>query len=173
MDRIKPIKFETPVDGTEDDEGYQTEADPSEDYIAAKGISFENRTDIYIDRNSTDGQIRFVDPVNGNILLSDLIGGTGGLSASSHRTLDQLVHSISETSYYEVTRTNNRVTAEIWWETDAKLKKIREALYTYDSGFVSTIVYKQYDASGTLAETYTETYSRTGGMVTSVAGVLS
>lgn len=42
VDKIKPIKFETLADGSQDDMAFQTEANPIEDYIASKGIAFEN-----------------------------------------------------------------------------------------------------------------------------------
>ena len=96
-----------------------------------------------------------------------------GLTEAGHRSLDQLVHNISETSYYEITRTGNQVTNETWWATSSKLKKIREVDYTYTGNLLSQSSTKQYDSSGSLLSTYTETYTRTGNVITSINGVLS
>jgi len=41
VDKVKPLKFETPTDGTELDVT-PTGADPAEDYLACKGMAFEN-----------------------------------------------------------------------------------------------------------------------------------
>lgn len=40
VDKVRPLKFETSIDGTEVDY-LPTEANPSEDYIASKGLAFE------------------------------------------------------------------------------------------------------------------------------------
>ena len=61
VDKIKPLKYETPTDGTEFD-FLPTEAKPSEDYIAAKGIAFENDDDIRIEKDG-DGDLGFIDDV--------------------------------------------------------------------------------------------------------------
>jgi hypothetical protein len=73
MDKIKPLKIETLADGSQDDNGYQTEANPNEDYVACKGIAFENLDGVTIDRDATTGEIRLNDPVNGSVLLSELL----------------------------------------------------------------------------------------------------
>lgn len=41
VDKVKPLKMEDPTSGTETDAA-PTETDPSEDYLATKGIAFEN-----------------------------------------------------------------------------------------------------------------------------------
>ena len=97
----------------------------------------------------------------------------GGLTPSSHRALDQLVHEVAETSYTEVVETAGKVTAVIVWTDAGKTTKIREEEYTYTGGQVTTIVAKQYDGTGTLVETYTETVTYSGGKVQSISGVLS
>ncbi len=97
----------------------------------------------------------------------------GGLTPSSHRALDQLVHEIAETSWTEVVETAGKVTAVIVWTDSGKTTKIREENYTYSGGQVTTIVAKQYDGTGTLVETYTETVTYSGGKVQSISGVLS
>lgn len=68
MDKVKPLKIEDPIDGTEDDQGYPTQLDPSEDYVATKGIAFENQETHLID--IIDNEITFTDPVNNQVKLS-------------------------------------------------------------------------------------------------------
>ena len=94
---------------------------------------------------------------------------------ATHRAADQLVHAIAESSFEEYTYTGNRVDAIIVWETAAKLKKIRETLFTYAGNKVATITTKQYDAAGALitGETMTETLSYTGSQLDDITRVLA
>ena len=46
MDKVKPLKIETSIDGTQVDP-FPVEANPTQDYLAAKGIAFEN-LDTYV-----------------------------------------------------------------------------------------------------------------------------
>lgn len=90
-----------------------------------------------------------------------------------HRAEDQLVHEIAETSFTEFTYFGSQVTDVIVWTTAGKTQKIREENYTYTGNKVDTVVTKQYDAGGTLVETYTETYSYSGNKVADITGVLT
>jgi len=42
VDKVKPLKLESPTGGGTETDLFPTEADPNEDYIAGKGFSFEN-----------------------------------------------------------------------------------------------------------------------------------
>ena len=98
----------------------------------------------------------------------------GGISANQHRSLDQLVHLISENSYYERNYSSGKLNSEIWWIDVSKTTKIREIIRTYTGWRVSQKVTKQYNISGSLVETFTETISRDCiERVTSVTGVLT
>jgi hypothetical protein len=78
VDKVKPLKMESSVDGTENDVDY-TETDPSEDYIAAKGIALENSNSHTVDL-SPEGYIQFKDTLNTlGVTLKDLITGIGEL----------------------------------------------------------------------------------------------
>jgi len=92
-----------------------------------------------------------------------------------HRPIDQLVHAIAETAYYEVTRVAGKVTQETFWTNSGKTTKIREIDYTYAGALVTQMVTKQYDSLGNLiiGETLTETINRTGVNVDSITSVLS
>lgn len=96
-----------------------------------------------------------------------------GLSEGQHRALDQLVHEVSEDSFTEYEYTGNRVDAIRIYTNSGKTTKIRESEFTYTANKVTQIVTKQYDGSGILAETYTETITYSGNLVTDVSGVLS
>lgn len=113
-----------------------------------------------------------VDAGTGDIVIA--LTSTG-LTPAIHRSLDQLVHNIAETSYYTITRSGAQISKETWWTNSGKTTKIREIDYTYSGAFVSQIITKQYDASGNLivGETLTETITRAGVNISSVASVLS
>lgn len=117
--------------------------------------------------NSTAGEVRvrqggFTVPVGGS-----------GITPAQHQALDQIVHNIAETSYLEVTRTAGRVSDVTHWTDNTKTTKIRETNITRTSGVVSSVVVKQYDGTGTLAQTLTGTVNRAGGQVASIDWVLS
>jgi len=99
----------------------------------------------------------------------------GGYDSAVHRAEDQLVHTIAEDSFEEVSRTGNKVDSIIVWTTAGKTQKIREELYTYSGNQVTTIVTKQYDAAGVLVpgETMTETFNYTGSTLNNITRVMS
>jgi len=70
VDKVRPLKIENSVDGTQDD-FVQTETDPAEDYIAAKGMAFENNDSQRVFGDS--GTIKFEDQdVNNNSTIFSL-----------------------------------------------------------------------------------------------------
>ena len=70
VDKVKPLKFEESIDGTEIDP-IPTESDESEDYLAGKGIALENLDTHLIDLQSSE--IAFTDPTSGTKKVSDLL----------------------------------------------------------------------------------------------------
>jgi len=72
MDKIRPLKIETVVQGSQDDNGYPTEINPDEDYMSCKGISFENSDTHTLDLEPDLREVRLTDEYNGVKLLSDL-----------------------------------------------------------------------------------------------------
>jgi hypothetical protein len=163
MDNVKPLKYENSVDGSQNDD-YPTEVSPTEDYITAKGFSFENLKTHYL--KIIENEISITDTISGTRKLSEF------LIPQTHKILDQLVHDIAENSYTEIIKTNGKVSNMILWTNSNKLEKIREINISRVSGKVNEIVTKQYN-SGSLVETYTETFTRTGTSVTSIQGVLT
>lgn len=73
VDKVRPFKRENSTTGTENDK-FQTEVDPNEDYLSAKGVSFEESDDHLIDTDES-GNIRFKDSHHTEgILLKDIVG---------------------------------------------------------------------------------------------------
>jgi hypothetical protein len=106
---------------------------------------------------------------SGDAIWRTSVAGGGGLSELEHEALDTLVHEIDETSYDEVTYVGHNVSSYIVWETSAKLKKIREELYSYAlDNKVSQVIAKQYDVTGVLKMTVTESYTYSGNKILSI-----
>lgn len=59
VDRVKPLKIETATDGTQTDP-FPVEANPTQDYLASKGIAFENNDNRLIDLDGS-GNLQFKD----------------------------------------------------------------------------------------------------------------
>ena len=70
IDKVKPLKIEDATNGTDIDTA-PVETNPTEDYLAAKGLSFENLDTLLLD--ATGGELRFTDVINGVKLLSQLL----------------------------------------------------------------------------------------------------
>ena len=149
---------------------YREEGSPNSDYAALKGVALENSDDNRIHKGYNE--VAFADPVNGTKKVSDLLAGTG-MTPSEHRDLDQLVHNIMEDFYCEVTRVSNKISNVTFWDSVSKTLKIRETDITRTDGKVTEMVTKQYNSSGVLVETLTETIARTNGKITSITGVLT
>ena len=99
--------------------------------------------------------------------------GGGGLTPSTHRALDQLVHDVAEDSFTETEKTAGKISAVRTYTDSGKTVKIREEEYTYTGAQVTTIVTRQYDGVGVLTETYIETITYSGAEVDTITGVLS
>lgn len=97
----------------------------------------------------------------------------GGISAESHRQLDQLTHELDESHYTEYGFTANRVTSIDVYTDATKTTKIRDYAYTYTGNKINTETIRQYNGSGSLVETLTYTYSYTGNYISSYTCVRS
>ena len=104
VDKVKPLKIEDTTDGTELDMA-PTEANPSEDYLASKGLALENLDTLLIDADS--GEIQFTDTVSGTKKVSDLLDAeqedfdpqTSGLtSTKTGPAIRELAADISQTA---------------------------------------------------------------------------
>jgi len=109
----------------------------------------------------------------------------GGITASQHRTLRQLIHFIQTggpalgfaTGAYRETLpvADAFPTSIIWWESNAKLKKIVELTLTYNANkTISTEQWQMYDTDGTtVIETVTDTITYSGVFETSRTRAIS
>jgi hypothetical protein len=88
-DKVKPLKLETSIDGTQNDV-FPTEVNPTQDYIASKGVAFENNDNRLIDLD-VSGNIQFKDvtqatPFRINKLVKDFGTPAHSLTASVQAT---------------------------------------------------------------------------------------
>jgi hypothetical protein len=75
-DKIKPLKLENSASGGTQIDYLPTEANPTQDYLAAKGIAFENSDTRLLDL-SAGGEIQYKDAVQGTYkTLNSITGGT-------------------------------------------------------------------------------------------------
>lgn len=63
VDKVKSLKIENPATGGTNTDPYPTEVNPSQDYLATKGIAFENLDTVLVDKTSGTGEIQFTDLV--------------------------------------------------------------------------------------------------------------
>ena len=85
-DKIKPLKIENIGTGGTQNDPFPTETDPNQDYLAAKGVAFENNDNILIDADPATGEIRYKDPVQATYKkLNDITGGGGADNFSFHK----------------------------------------------------------------------------------------
>jgi hypothetical protein len=110
-----------------------------------------------------------VDEGTGEVTIN-FNSSTGGITASTHRSLDQLVHEIAEDAYCEIERTSGRVSAIYYYEDNSKVTLIRSFEYTRTAGRITEVVAKQYDSGGSViaGEILTGTITRSGGRVSSI-----
>lgn len=118
-----------------------------------------------------------VDNITANLDNYISSGGSGGISASQHETLRQLIHFVDEGpgdgfasgAYKEVLPIANPFpTSMIWYLDSSKNKKLVEKLLSYNSnGFPTTITWNMYDADGvSILHTVVDTISYVNGFET-------
>lgn len=134
--------------------------------------------------NATGGSVSFIHPagaskvgidnttlsnvtsnnVQGALEELDIAISTGGITENEHEDLDTLVHNISETSFEEGTYTGpfNRLSNVTIYTDATKTTKVREVNFTYTGSRVTTVQTIQYDSSGNVKDTLTETIAYTG-----------
>jgi len=160
VDRVNPLKIESPGSGGTETDDFPTASNPNEDYINGRGSTYQDdSSDDDLVRISRDGDdLTFLDKNNTEKTLSDLVAGTGGLTIEAHKTVRQLIHFIDEGpaegfasgAYKEILPTGNPFpTSIIWWESSSKLKKIVEKTITWSGASPTTITWKIYDTDGT------------------------
>lgn len=177
VDRIKPLKIESPDSGGTETDDFPTSVDKNEDFLDCRGVTIQDDSSdddlVRISRSGND--LTFLDKNTAEKTLTELVAGTGGLTADAHKTLRQLIHFIdngpaegfTSGAYREMTGTVFP-TAVIWWESSSKLKKIVEKNITWTGVNPTTIEWKMYDTDGsTVLSTVTDTISYSGIFETS------
>lgn len=175
MDRVQVTKQEWGSLGgnAADESPYPEPIEPQEDAIEAAGLYVQdaaNRDEaVLIARNGDD--MTFKDVNNPTPLtLTDLaMGGSGGgLTEAAHAALDTLLHNVDEDHSILPTFDANGVIAAVAIKTPGGTL-IRDSSFGHNSdGLITSVVIRQYDASGAVAETLTAAYTYTSGIPTSI-----
>lgn len=120
VDKVKPIKLESPSGGGTETDIFPTEVDPSEDYLAAKGLAVENNDGLLI--KAVNSNLGFLDPVLGekelktlksiNLLLTDqsnpyLQNGSTTFAPIASFIWPGTSHSVAPTQVSAITFTNS------------------------------------------------------------------
>jgi hypothetical protein len=178
-DKVKPLKLESPDTGGTQEDMFPTSLDPQEDYIEVRGLVLDDASNkdetTVVDRNGDNMQFKDVNNPT-PVTLTTLVAGGGGLTPTTHRALDQLVHEVSEDAFLEIVRVAGKTSSITYWTDSGKTLKIRDTVITRDGGGkVSQTVITQYDAAGAAitGETLTTTITRSGGKVASMTMVRS
>lgn len=177
-DRNQPLKLENTDTGGDEVDVTPTAMDRNEDYYDGRGVTLQNATSdddvVAIERDAEDNLV-FIDPNAGTQTLTDLVAGTGGLTANTHRILRQLIHFIDngpaegfDSGAYRETTGTVYPTAIIWYDSSGEgKKKIVEKLITWTGINPTTIAWKVYDSSETLLATVSDSISYSGVFETS------
>lgn len=171
VDRIKPLKLESPDSGGVETDDFPTSLNANEDFVDCRGVAIQNDTsndDAVLISRDAFGNLTFLDVANTVKTLTDLVNG--GLTVDAHKTLRQLIHFINEGpaegfasgAYKEVTGTVFP-SAIVWYDSSgANRKKIVEKLLTWTGVKVTMVVWKIYDESETLLATITDAITYNG-----------
>lgn len=165
-DRVRPLKNERTGsgEGSEDDFGFPTQANPQEDELACAGIvageAGKDGSDLLVRlyRENDKWFFEDVDNTGGNRKsLTDLAAVGSGINKNQHDALRSLIHFIdsgpadgfASGAYKEIVG-QPFPTSIIWYESNAKAQKIVEKTITRPTVVTPTpIVWKMYDEDGT------------------------
>lgn len=115
-DKVKPLKIESSSTGGTQNDGFPTEVNPSQDYLASKGIAFENNDNRTIDLDGS-GNIQFID-------ATETVAKTVRQLRTASENIFTAVDDITDTNVQDAIRKAN--TFGSYWQT------------TSDSGETST-----------------------------------
>ena len=190
LHRVQVIKRESAALGgdPDDDKPWSEPIEPQEDALECAGIYVQDATHrdetTLMDRLGSD--LRFKDSNNPTPrTLSELVAGTGGLTAEQHKTLRQLIHFLDDGpaegfasgAYREIVG-GVFPTSIIWWESASKLKKLVEKTITRTGSGTNAaptpIVWQMYDTDGTtVLSTVTDAVTYSGVIETSRARTIA
>lgn len=181
VDRIRPLKFESPATGGTETDDFPTALDKNEDFVDARGATIQNDSSndekVIVSRDASDNMTFQDGIVSGVKTLTDMLASGTGMSEAAHKIIRQLIHFMEDGpaagSYREITGTVFP-TAFVWWETSSKLKKIYEKLNTWSGVNVTKIVRKIYATDGsTVLATATDTITYSGVFETNRTRVIT
>ena len=193
VDRVRPLKFESPdTGGTQTDE-FPTSMDNNEDFIDLRGVAIQDNSsddeDVLLSRDSS-GNMTFQDKVvTAPVSLHSLTETAGGgITAAQHQALRQLIHFINDGPahgfpsgcYREIIPPgDNFPTLVTWYESNSALKKIVEVEIVRTGGGASKskptpIIWRMYDTDGaTVIATVTDDITYLGNIEGSRVRTLS
>lgn len=179
IDRVQPLKIESPGSGGVETDRYPEAVNTNEDFLDCRGVSIQDddsSDELVVFSRDNSGNMTFKDVANTTKTLTDLVAGTGGLTADAHKILRQLIHFIesgpaegfASGAYCETTGTVFP-TAVVWYEDGTKAKKIVERLITWTGANVTTDKWKVYSSSdgSTVLWTISDAISYSGPFETS------
>ena len=95
MDRIRPLKMESPATGGSQDDEVPYEVDPNEDYADLRGVALQNDTSndetVYLKRDISNNLVFADGVVSGEKTLSDLLAGADFNTLLTSRNTGQML----------------------------------------------------------------------------------
>ena len=175
-DKVHPLKMESPGSGGTQLDDFPSALNPNEDHVNARGIMLQNDSsaDEAVGLERINSQLWLRDSAEGAHSLTELLAtGSGGISASQHKALRDLIHFIdggpadgfASGAFKETLPVGAPFhTSEIWWESASKVEKIVELTITRNANQTpATEVWKMYDTDGsTVLVTVTDTMAYSG-----------
>lgn len=161
VDKVKPLKLESPATGGTQLDEFPTAMNPNQDHANMRGLVIQSDSSsdevVHLTRDSSD-RMTFKDAENTTpVDLSTLVAGSGGLTEDAHKTLRQLIHFINEGpaegfatgAYKEILPSGNPFpTSMTWYESSSKSKIIVKRLITWTGANPTTDQWKIYDTDG-------------------------
>lgn len=177
VDRVKPLKLESPGTGGTEEDLFPTSLDHGEDFMDARGVTVQNDSSddeaVMLSRDASDNMTFADGVVAGTKTLTDLLAAGSGISEATHKALRQLIHFIDSGpaegfvsgAYREILPSADPFpTSYIWWESASKVDKVVELTLTRNANQTpATEEWKMYDPDGsTVLVTVTDTISYSG-----------
>lgn len=106
VDKVKPLKIENPATGGVNTDPFPTEADSSFDYLAAKGIAFENLDTFLIDKIGRSLVELYPDLYQSITYVSNVPTALEFFNANSFVTANRIAR-------FDFTYTANNLTSEV------------------------------------------------------------
>ncbi len=95
MDRIRPLKMESPATGGTQDDEVPYEVEPNQDYADLRGITLQNDSsndeDVVLSRDASDNMTFMDKVVSGTKTLSDLLAGADFDTVLTSRNTGQVL----------------------------------------------------------------------------------